>query len=109
MFDDDAAIFDGLDGFDEKIVVLVDGGQPSPGALEHHALARDHEAAPEDVVGEDEGGIAMPAGELAGDLGAAFEDIIGVAPEDVIASGEIEGLLAGGGEVIDVGPGGGGG
>ena len=102
--DDDALIFDGLDGFDLKGEAFVNGVLPDAGIAGEEAFARDADAEAHDAVREEVGSVAATVGEFANVFAARFEDVVGVCPEEVFARGHGEAEVASGGEVVDVGP-----
>ena len=93
MLDDHPMIFHALHARVIEIETFVDWEFPVTGAAKDHPFPGEIDAAAKDIVREHEHGIAVTVRVLADEFGAGFEDIVGVAPEDVIASGHIETLL----------------
>ena len=73
-------------------------------AAQNHALAANVDASTEHVISKDEHGITAALCVLPHEFTAAFQNIISVYPEAIIAAGNVETLLTRSSEIVDMLP-----
>src|SRR5689334_13959058 len=104
MRNDHPYVFHSWHRLDENLIIREDAMQPFSGASGHHPRPHEIQSTAKNPIGIAITRIPSTVGMLPDYFRACFQNVVSIAPEDIIASRHFKGLLPCGGEVIEVRP-----